>query len=224
MRTDTTPKRLPLQEGVKRLIDVAAAVSLLVLLWPLLLLVALGILLLMGRPIFFRQARSGQGSRVFVPLKFRTMSVGTEREGSSLPDEARTTPFGTFLRRTSLDELPQIWNVLRGEMSLVGPRPLPHEYIARLDERQSLRLRMKPGLTGWTQVHWYPGPRSWEEKFELDRWYVENWSLGLDLWIMIRTPVALLRRAWRNRSGASTSAPFRPGRTSSSATTTPRSR
>jgi lipopolysaccharide/colanic/teichoic acid biosynthesis glycosyltransferase len=166
--------------GWKRPLDAAASALLLVTFSPLLLLVALGVWIELGRPILFRQHRPGLGERPFAMLKFRTM-----REGDK-PDGARLGRFGRWLRRTSLDELPQLWNVLRGEMSLVGPRPLLERYLPYYTARERLRHRVRPGLTGWAQVHGR-NEVGWRERLELDVWYVEHASLGLDLRILWRT-------------------------------------
>jgi lipopolysaccharide/colanic/teichoic acid biosynthesis glycosyltransferase len=166
--------------GWKRPLDAAAATLLLVAFSPLLLLAALGVWVELGRPILFRQWRPGWGERLFPMLKFRTMRAG------DAPDAARLGSWGRWLRRTSLDELPQLWNVLRGEMSLVGPRPLLERYLPYYTARERLRHRVRPGLTGWAQVHGR-NEVGWRERLELDVWYVEHASLGLDMRILWRT-------------------------------------
>lgn len=172
------PRSLP--RAFKRILDVAGAIIGLVAALPILCVIALGIWVTLGRPILFRQVRAGWKGRPFTLLKFRTMRPGSERSNQ------RVTKLGRFLRRTSLDELPQFWNVLQGDMSLVGPRPLLMEYVGRYTRRQARRLDMWPGMTGWCQVN---GRNSltWNQKFELDEWYVENWSLGFDFRILLRT-------------------------------------
>lgn len=154
---------------------------------PLLAGVACVVRLRLGRPVLFRQQRPGRGERLFTLLKFRTMRPG------SAPDAERLMPLGRFLRRTSLDEWPALWNVLRGEMSLVGPRPLLPRYLPHYTRRERKRHRVRPGLTGWAQIHQHER-LSWEERLEMDAWYVDNQSLGLDLRILARTLVAAVRR------------------------------
>jgi sugar transferase EpsL len=164
----------------KRLFDVTVAALGLVLLSPLLAGIAALTWLLMGRPVLFRQWRPGQGCRPFPIVKFRTMRPGPG------PDEARLTPLGRWLRRASLDELPELWNVLLGQMSLVGPRPLLMSYVERYTPRQARRHEVRPGLTGWAQVSGR-NLLSWEERLELDVWYLDHRSFGLDLKILART-------------------------------------
>jgi sugar transferase EpsL len=164
----------------KRLFDAAVAAVGLALSSPILAGIAALTWLRMGRPVLFRQRRPGHGGRPFPIVKFRTMRPGP---GS---DAERLTPFGRWLRRTSLDELPELWNVLRGEMSLVGPRPLLMPYVERYTPRQARRHEVRPGLTGWAQVNGR-NLLSWEERLELDVWYVDHWSFGLDLRILART-------------------------------------
>lgn len=170
----------------KRGLDLAAACCGLVLLSPVMLLVALAIRVRMGRPVLFRQVRPGQFGRTFCLLKFRTMTESHHPDGTLKPDAERLTRCGTFLRRTSLDELPQLWNVLRGEMSLVGPRPLLPEYLPRYTPEQAQRHDVPPGITGWAQVQ---GRQTipFSRRLELDVWYVEHWSLRLDLKILALT-------------------------------------
>jgi sugar transferase EpsL len=164
----------------KRLFDVIVSASGLVLLGPLLALLAVVTWATMGRPILFRQRRAGRGGRPFTILKLRTMTPGTG------PDAERITALGRLLRRTSLDELPELWNVLRGDMSLVGPRPLLVPYVERYTPRQARRHEVRPGITGWAQVNGR-NLLSWDERLELDVWYVDHWSFGLDLKILVRT-------------------------------------
>lgn len=143
-------------------------------------------------------------------LKFRSMKNLYDENGRLLPDCERATHLGAFLRRTSLDELPQLINVLKGDMSLIGPRPLPLDYIKRYSPRQALRLTVKPGLSGWCQIHFRNGDRSWDDKLELDAYYVEHLSFVLDLRILCLTAVAVVRRMLGNKSGLSTSPVFEP--------------
>jgi lipopolysaccharide/colanic/teichoic acid biosynthesis glycosyltransferase len=159
---------------------VTVAAGGLVLLSPLLALLATLTWASMGRPVLFRQLRPGKDGKPFWILKFRTMRAVAG------PDAERLTPFGRLLRRTSLDELPELWNVVRGDMSLVGPRPLLMPYVGRYTPRQARRQEVRPGLTGWAQVHGR-NLLSWEERLELDVWYVDHWSFGLDLRILART-------------------------------------
>ena len=171
---------------MKRSIDFLGAAVILLLSFPLILGVALLVRAFLGRPVLFRQTRAGRFGKPFTLVKFRTMRDATGPDGRPLPDEQRLTRLGRFLRRTSLDELPQLVNVLRGEMSLVGPRPLIAQYVDRYTPEQARRLEMKPGLTGWAQVNGRNG-LSWEDKFALDVWYVEHWSLRLDVNILWKT-------------------------------------
>ncbi|NLS97074.1 MAG: sugar transferase [Planctomycetaceae bacterium] len=177
----------------KRAIDLAGASALAICLLPVMVLVALAVRLSLGRPVLFRQRRVGIGGRIFTIWKFRTMLDAADSAGRPLPDAERLTSFGRLLRNTSLDELPQLLNVLRGEMSLVGPRPLLPQYLDRYTPEQARRHEVLPGITGWCQVRGR-NALSWEDKFCLDVWYVDHWSLGLDLYILAQTLVALVRR------------------------------
>jgi len=179
--------------SLKRAIDVTAAIGVLALLLPVLALVAVGILLTMGGPLFFLQSRSGRNGSLFTLLKFRTMTEVCDAQGRLLPDALRLTQFGRFVRESSLDELPQLWNVLMGEMSLVGPRPLPPQYLDRYSEFQRRRLEVTPGITGWAQIHGR-NTLAWEPRFACDVWYVDNWSLMLDFRILARTVACVLKR------------------------------
>src|SRR5690606_37306309 len=175
----------------KRALDLAIAVPALIVLSPLLLGIALAIRVRMGSPVRFRQERPGLGGRPFRMLKFRTMSDLRDPQGRLLDDAQRLTPLGRWLRRTSLDELPELINVLKGEMSLVGPRPLLMEYLPRYTPEQARRHAVKPGITGWAQINGR-NALSWEEKFALDLWYVEHRSLWLDCVILVRTIAAVV--------------------------------
>jgi sugar transferase EpsL len=177
---------------VKRALDLLGAVLGLIPLAPLMLGVALLIRLALGAPVLFRQSRAGCRGKPFVLYKFRTMSGARDAAGDLLPDERRLTRAGRWLRRTSLDELPSLLNVLKGEMSLVGPRPLLLEYLDRYTPEQARRHEVRPGLTGWAQVNGR-NALTWEEKFRLDVWYVDHWSLWLDLAILCRTLFKVLR-------------------------------
>jgi len=178
---------------LKRWIDVAGAGVGLCVAAPLLVGVATFIRLTMGSPVLFRQRRPGLHEEPFVMLKFRTMADAVDSNGRALPDNQRLTRLGTLLRATSLDELPELLNVLRGEMSLVGPRPLLVEYLPLYDENQRRRHEVKPGITGWAQVNGRNG-LDWDQKFALDAWYVDNWSNELDMKILFATILAVLRR------------------------------
>ena len=186
---------------MKRLFDILGTLFLLSVLWLPLVCLCLLQLTLMGKPIFFRQERAGLKGQPLSILKFRTMLNG----GGS--DAARLTPWGKFLRSTSLDELPELWNVLRGEMSLVGPRPLPIHYLERYTPRQNQRHNIRPGITGWAQVNGRNG-LSWERQFELDLWYVEHHSLWLDLKILARTVITVFQRKNISADGHATRSEF----------------
>jgi len=171
---------------MKRAMDVMVAALTLLVLWPVMLAVGVAICVCGGAPVLFRQRRPGLGGRPFTLLKFRTMREARDAEGRPLPDGARLMALGKMLRALSLDELPQLWNVLRGDMSLVGPRPLLMEYLERYSAEEMQRHEVKPGITGWAQVNGR-NATSWQERFALDAWYVENWSLALDARILVRT-------------------------------------
>jgi lipopolysaccharide/colanic/teichoic acid biosynthesis glycosyltransferase len=195
----------PESERIKRALDIVGGAAGVALAAPLLALAALAIKLEDGGPILFRQTRLGRGARHFEILKLRTMTIDADKQRSDGVVEAgdpRITRVGRLLRRTAVDELPQLWHVLRGDMSLVGPRPVPPPHLERYDERQRRRLEVRPGLTGWAQVH---GRASlpWPERLELDVWYVEHQSLSLDARILARTAGVLLRRdvAYRGEAG-----------------------
>ena len=178
---------------VKRALDVGVAVAGLVLSAPLLGVLAAAIRVTMGRPVCFRQERPGRGGRPFRIVKFRTMRDTEPGEDPLTSDAMRLTALGGWLRRTSLDELPTLWNVLSGDMSLVGPRPLLMRYLSRYSAEQARRHEVKPGLTGWAQVNGR-NAISWEEKFQYDVWYVDHQSLLLDLRILARTALKVLKR------------------------------
>ncbi|HLG45008.1 MAG TPA: sugar transferase [Reyranella sp.] len=171
---------------VKRIIDVAASASLLILLSPVFCIVAISVWMTMGRPILYAQDRVGASDRIFRLLKFRTMTGTRDKRGQLLPDKDRLTHFGIFLRRWSLDELPQLINVLQGSMSLVGPRPLLVRYLPRYSKQQRRRHEMRPGITGLAQINGR-NALSWDERFALDVYYVDHWSLALDLKILFAT-------------------------------------
>jgi lipopolysaccharide/colanic/teichoic acid biosynthesis glycosyltransferase len=194
------------QEGavpVKRAFDILGALAGLILLSPALALLAVLVRRRMGPPAIFAQRRAGLRGKPFVLYKFRSMNDARDEKGEPLPDEARLTEFGRFLRRSSLDELPQLWNVLKGDMSLVGPRPLLLDYVPLYDETQRKRLSVKPGITGWAQVNGR-NAISWEEKFTLDTWYVEHYNFKLDMRILFLTLRKILRREGISAPGEAT--------------------
>lgn len=191
----------------KRLLDVTLAALGLICLGPVMLAVAGAIWLTMGRPVLFRQLRPGLGGRPFQILKFRTMTEDRNAEGELLEDRLRLTRLGRWLRRTSLDELPELINVLRGDMSLVGPRPLLMQYLTRYTPEQARRHEVKPGITGWAQVNGR-NALSWEEKFRLDVWYVENRTFWLDCRILLLTLWLVIRRKGINAEGHATAPEF----------------
>ena len=193
---------------LKRLMDIAGASVGLLLLSPVLLALVLLVRRRMGPPALFAQPRAGRDGRPFVLYKFRSMTDARDAAGELLPDEERLTPFGQFLRRTSLDELPQLWNVLRGDMSLVGPRPLLLQYVPLYSDRQRRRLEVRPGITGWAQINGR-NALTWPEKFELDVWYVEHRSLWLDVKILFMTVKKILAREGISAPGEATMPPFR---------------
>ena len=190
-------------DALKRVIDVVGASTALVLLSPLLAVVALLVRVRMGTPVLFRQQRPGRGGRPFVMTKFRTMTDRRDATGALLPDADRLTALGKWLRRTSVDELPELLNVVHGDMSLVGPRPLLMEYLPLYSDEQARRHEVRPGITGWAQVNGRNAV-TWDEKFALDVWYVEHASLWLDLRILAGTVRAVLRKDGISHAGAAT--------------------
>lgn len=187
----------------KRLFDIVVAFTALVLLSPLMLLVALAIRVKLGSPVLFVQERPGLGGRIFRLVKFRTMLDSRDAEGRPLADAERLTPFGQMLRSTSLDELPELWNVLKGEMSLVGPRPLLVQYLPLYSPFQARRHEVRPGITGWAQVSGR-NALTWPEKFALDVWYVDNLSFAVDMKILWRTVSSVLSRHGISAEGEAT--------------------
>jgi len=176
---------------------------------PVLAVLALLVRLKLGSPVLFRQDRPGRGGRIFQLVKFRTMTDARDSSGELLPDHVRLTPFGRWLRSTSLDELPELWNVLVGEMSLVGPRPLLVRYLARYSPEQRRRHDVPPGITGWAQINGR-NAISWEQKFALDVWYVDNRSLLLDVRILFLTVTQVFRRQGISAAGEATMSEFKP--------------
>lgn len=192
MRRDMDTRTFYRRYG-KRALDVAVSAAALVAASPVLAGVAIAVRLKLGSPVLFRQPRAGKDGRTFFIFKFRTMTGERGPDGELLPDAQRLTPFGKLLRKTSLDELPELYNILKGEMSLVGPRPLLVKYLPLYTPRQARRHEVPPGLTGWVAVNGR-NTRSWEERFEQDVWYVDNQDLGLDLHILWRTVAVVLSR------------------------------
>ena len=192
---------------LKRALDILAASAGLVVLAPVLLLVAVLVRLKLGRPVLFRQARGGYRGRTFEVFKFRTMTDARDDQGRLLPDARRLTRFGRLLRSTSLDELPQLFNVLRGDMSLVGPRPLTAVYLPRYSPEQARRHEVRPGITGWAQVNGRNG-LSWPERFRYDVWYVDHRCLRLDLKILLLTALRVFRREGISSEGEATAPEF----------------
>jgi lipopolysaccharide/colanic/teichoic acid biosynthesis glycosyltransferase len=188
-----------LSQVVKAIIDRSCAILLLALISPAMLVIAIAIYLQMGYPIFFTQHRPGKNEHIFNLYKFRTMNSNCDNNGKLLPDAKRLTALGRFLRQTSLDELPQLWNVLKGEMSFVGPRPLLVKYLSRYTPEQAQRHEVLPGITGWSQVNGR-NCLDWERKFMLDVWYVNNWSLWLDFKILLLTVYKVFKREGVNQS------------------------
>jgi len=192
---------------MKRLFDMISSFLGLLLLSPVILLVAWKISRKLGSPVLFRQVRPGKDGKPFEMVKFRTMLDAVDSNGQPLPDEERMTPFGSFLRSSSLDELPELWNVLKGNMSLVGPRPLLMEYLPLYSEEQYRRHEARPGVTGWAQINGR-NAISWEDKFKLDVWYVDNRSFWLDIKIIFLTIKKVLVRDGISADGEATMTKF----------------
>jgi sugar transferase EpsL len=191
----------------KRTIDALVSATGLILLAPAMVTIGLVIWTSMGRPILFKQKRAGYRGRPFTLFKFRTMDDAGDTQGRSLPDKDRLTKVGIVLRRLSLDEFPQLWNVLIGDMSLVGPRPLLAEYLPRYSPEQARRHEVNPGITGWAQVNGR-NALDWEQRFRLDIWYVDHWSLGLDAKIIWKTMQNVFKEEGISQHGHSTMPEF----------------
>lgn len=191
----------------KRFIDVFVSAIALILLSPVIAIVAWNISKKLGSPVLFRQVRPGMNDKPFTMVKFRTMRDATDKNGNPLPDSERMTPFGNFLRSSSLDELPELWNVLKGDMSLVGPRPLLMEYLPLYSKEQARRHEVRPGVTGWAQINGR-NAISWEEKFKLDVWYVDNQSFWLDVKILFLTVKKVFIRDGISAEGEATMSKF----------------
>ena len=200
--------RADLSDISKRLFDLVISLVLAILLLPLLALLAVLVYIDLGRPALFRQQRPGLRGKPFTFYKFRTMNDRTDENGRLLSDDGRLTGFGRCLRRTSLDELPQLFNVIRGDMSLVGPRPLLMEYLDLYTDEQMRRHEVRPGITGWAQVNGR-NAITWEEKFRLDLWYVDNRSFFLDLRIILLTVVRIIRKEGISQEGMATAEKFK---------------
>jgi lipopolysaccharide/colanic/teichoic acid biosynthesis glycosyltransferase len=192
---------------LKRLIDVLGAGFILLLSFPVFLILVILVKIKLGDPVLFSQYRPGQNGNPFKIIKFRTMLDATGPNGKLLPDESRLTSFGKILRATSLDEQPELWNVLKGDMSLVGPRPLLMEYLPLYNKQQLRRHEVRPGITGWAQINGR-NAISWEEKFKLDIWYVDNQSFWLDLNILFKTIKTVFNRKGINAEGEVTMSRF----------------
>ena len=195
---------------MKRVMDIVLTIGVLCAFGVPMVLIAFLIRVSMGRPVLYRQVRAGLHGEPFTLVKFRTMREAVDDLGRQLPDEARVTRLGRFLRRWSLDELPELFNVLKGDMSLVGPRPLLVEYVPLYTPEQARRHEVKPGVTGWALVHGR-NALSWEEKFNLDLWYVENWTIVLDLRILLLTVWKVLKREGISYAGHETMPKFGGG-------------
>ena len=206
------PQGMPLS---KRLFDLIASFVVLIILSPLLVVVVVMVRVIHGRPVVFRHQRPGYKGKPFIIYKFRTMTDARDDNGVLLPDKNRLTRFGKFLRAMSIDELPELFNVFRGEMSIVGPRPLLMEYLERYSQEQARRHDVFPGITGWAQVR---GRNiiSWEEKFKYDVWYVDHWSFGLDMKILGMTILKVIRREGINQPGFATAEVFKPEKNNNS--------
>lgn len=192
---------------MKRAFDLLLTPIFLIMVLPLVLIVIVGVILLMDRPVFFVQRRPGLSGKPFMLIKFRTMHNWRTADGMLMSDAQRLSKFGEFLRRTSLDELPELWNVLKGDMSLVGPRPLLMEYLPLYTSEQARRHEVRPGITGWAQVNGR-NALSWDDKFKLDIWYVDNQSFWLDLKILLLTGVKVIQRQGIRGAGEATMAKF----------------
>ncbi|MFJ4397085.1 sugar transferase [Pseudomonas sp. NPDC089396] len=192
---------------IKRVFDIVACAAALLLLSPVIALVAWKVRKNLGSPVLFRQQRPGRDGKPFEMVKFRTMRDAVDAQGNVLPDAERMTPFGSFLRASSLDELPELWNVLKGDMSLVGPRPLLMEYLPLYSAEQYRRHDVRPGVTGWAQINGR-NALSWEDKFRLDVWYVDNRSLWLDVKILFLTVKKVVKKDGISADGEVTMSKF----------------
>lgn len=201
-------KRGPYRRYFKRPLDLVLSLAAIIILSPILLLIALLVRIKLGSPVIFKQQRPGMNEKIFTLYKFRTMTDERDEKGELLPDEVRLTDFGKFLRASSLDELPELFNILKGDMSIVGPRPLLIEYLPLYNAHQRRRHEVRPGLTGWAQVNGR-NAITWEEKFNYDVEYVDNLSFFLDLKIIFLTIMKVLKKEGINQEGRATMEPFR---------------
>jgi len=192
----------------KRISDILISLLAVIILFPVIFIIGFFIYIILGKPVFFKQIRPGKDTKLFTLLKFRTMTNKKDTKGEFLPNEMRITPFGKFLRKTSLDELPELINVLKGDMSLVGPRPLRVEYLKYYSPEQNRRHEVKPGITGWAQINGR-NAISWEEKFKLDVWYVDHQNFWLDIKILWKTVAKVLKREGINTSDDEFVKPFK---------------
>jgi sugar transferase EpsL len=204
MSPSSPPRGVPRS---KRIFDICVTLLGLILISPIILIVAILVLLIHGWPVIFAQRRPGLKGQLFKLYKFRTMNNQRGENDRLLSDEKRLTGFGKFLRNSSLDELPELFNVLRGEMSLVGPRPLLEQYLPLYSPRQARRHEVLPGITGWAQIHGR-NALNWEDKFELDVWYVDHWSMGLDIQILLTTMWKVIKREGISQPGHATAEEF----------------
>ena len=196
-----------MNKSIKYFFDRLAAGTILILLLPIFFGLAIAVYWKMGNPVIFAQDRPGKNNRIFKFYKFRTMTDARDQDGQILPDSDRITTFGEWLRQTSLDELPQLWNILKGDMSFIGPRPLIVLYLERYSPQQARRHEVLPGITGLAQIKGR-NAISWDEKFKLDVWYIDNWSLWLDLKILLLTVGKVIRKDGINQEGYATSEEF----------------
>ncbi|MFA5039006.1 MAG: sugar transferase [Candidatus Omnitrophota bacterium] len=187
------PGKIQRNEGVKRMLDLAIAIPACLALFPVFVLTGMAVFMVFGRPVFFRQVRPGKNGRPFVIYKFRTMSCEKSPDGKLLSEADRLKSLGRFLRKMSLDELPELWNVIKGDMSLVGPRPLLMQYLGHYSAFHTRRHEVRPGITGWAQVHGRNNT-PFSRRFEMDVWYVDHHSLGLDLRIILMTLAKVFKR------------------------------
>ena len=178
---------------IKRILDIISSLLAIIILSPLLAVTAVLVKTKLGSPVLFKQERPGKDEKIFILMKFRTMTDERDENGELLPDEVRLTKFGKFLRSTSIDELPELFNILKGDMSVIGPRPLLVKYLLRYNEHQHRRHEVRPGLSGWAQVNGR-NSISWEEKFDLDVEYVDNYSLSKDINILFMTVMSVIKR------------------------------
>lgn len=198
------PQGIPIS---KRVFDLLLTIPGLLIISPVLVIIAILVRVYHGRPVFFKQVRPGYRGELFAVYKFRTMTDQRNAKGELLPDEQRLTPLGRFLRSSSLDELPELWHVLRGQMSLVGPRPLLVQYLERYSPEQARRHDVLPGITGWAQINGR-NALTWDDKFRLDVWYVDNWSIWLDIKILALTLWKVIKREGISQPGHATAEEF----------------